>query len=568
MPMHNLAKKFISQATNDISESRLVGGVALALAASLFLLRALMLAVELGQSSMLGGFQMLVKSSWQDLGLVFLLTSVFLGINLLVKSKRAKRRAVVAFGIVCLIVLLWGLANVEIVHLLGEPFTLDWLYYSDYLVSKDAISYTLYSLNFDLILRSILLAGAFCLSSVFFAAVLKRGFYRLHPNLLVVILAAISGFYLCLEDGSIVAPRAKTLNPVVAFSNSIIFQKSLLLNNSLNNNFAEDQIPAEQKMALKKFPDTIRNVIFFVLESTPAEYIQNYNGIYPVTPNMLKYKDRSMRFDNIYVHAPATNFSLVSLLTSLYPKLASRSITQLHPDIPMITIANILAEQGRQTAFFSSSDTRFQNTDKFLSKKGFDKVEDYRNWECKSGVYKHSSEKWKYMDYSSDLCTINSLTGWIDKNPAKPFFSMIWTGMTHYPYTTEGEVKNYAKDESLNRYLNALRVGDEAFGNLMQYLEAKNLADSTLVVVLGDHGQAFGQHGTYIHASGIFEENVHIPLIFINPKLFSGETSTEVGGISDIAPTVLNILNLTPPDSWQGISLFSKQRANRVFFFT
>src|SRR6185436_12454694 len=92
----------------------------------------------------------------------------------------------------------------------------------------------------------------------------------------------------------------------------------------------------------------------------------------------------------------------------------------------------------------------------------------------------------------------------------------------------------------LNNYLNLLKATDKAFEKMMNFLREKGLADKTVVVILGDHGEAFGEHGTYIHAGGVYEENVHIPAIIVNSALFSGGRSDRIGGMSDFSPTVLD----------------------------
>ncbi len=58
-----------------------------------------------------------------------------------------------------------------------------------------------------------------------------------------------------------------------------------------------------------------------------------------------------------------------------------------------------------------------------------------------------------------------------------------------------------------------------------------------------------------------------MPLILINPSLFNGEEYTTVGGLVDLAPTIMNILDLPSPAEWQGRSLFSNNRSGRVYFF-
>ena len=76
----------------------------------------------------------------------------------------------------------------------------------------------------------------------------------------------------------------------------------------------------------------IRNVILFVFESLPAEYVDVYGSKYNVTPELTKWKPHAVTFRNIYAHAPSTNMSMLSLLCSAYPALSYESITEQRPD--------------------------------------------------------------------------------------------------------------------------------------------------------------------------------------------------------------------------------------------
>ena len=113
----------------------------------------------------------------------------------------------------------------------------------------------------------------------------------------------------------------------------------------------------------------------------------------------------------------------------------------------------------------------------------------------------------------------------------------------------------------------ALSRGDEALGELLDALESGGRADSTLFVIMGDHGEAFGQHGQRGHGANVYQENVRIPLILISSAVSQREVSDVVGGQIDIAPTVFDILGLPFPPLWQGSSLFAADRAPRSYFF-
>ena len=122
-------------------------------------------------------------------------------------------------------------------------------------------------------------------------------------------------------------------------------------------------------------------------------------------------------------------------------------------------------------------------------------------------------------------------------------------------------------DESFNRYLTALRHGDAAFGDLMGALERAGELDDTLVIVLGDHGEAFLQHGQLSHAGHIYEENVHVPLVLINQKRLPPGRHEAVRGLLDVAPTILHSAGRQTPAGWQGRSLLAPNRPNRTYYF-
>ena len=91
--------------------------------------------------------------------------------------------------------------------------------------------------------------------------------------------------------------------------------------------------------------------------------------------------------------------------------------------------------------------------------------------------------------------------------------------------------------------------------------------DDHAILVIADHGEAFYQHGQSGHASELYDENLHIPLLLINPNLFNGQRISTIGGIIDLAPTLLQIAKIPIPSNWQGDSLLNTNRSEKTFFF-
>ena len=121
----------------------------------------------------------------------------------------------------------------------------------------------------------------------------------------------------------------------------------------------------------------------------------------------------------------------------------------------------------------------------------------------------------------------------------------------------------------LNRYANALAELDRQLARLFAELRKRGLDDDTMVIITGDHGQAFGApHPGHFHSGNVYEEDVHVPLVIWSPALFSGgRTSDIVGAHVDLAPTVLDLLGMPAPDGWHGRSLLRSPQERRAYFF-
>lgn len=517
-----------------------------------------------------------LKEGVYDLLFVSILTLIFLVPAVLFKKYRRTQGLLAGlFAVVTCAVLLAGLLNIRVVEMLGKPFTYPWLYYSDFLKSADAKSALAANLPAEYVSSTIkiILSLVLCLPAVYF--ILDFLWRRVQNKKIVAAgFTTVVAAYVIIAFNKIENRDAvynKLSNPVTAFVGSLgIFSEDIGLFTM--------EIPDSLK--LKKRNDSrfagardtslnkIKNVIVFVLESTPAEYVSLYNNKYDVTPRLHQCSEDALVFENMYAHAPATNLSLVSILGSVYPWLSYNSVTQEHPDLKIPTLSSELKKRGYATAFFNSADNRFQQAGKFLEYRQFDSITDCNNNTCgKKNFTVEEDDRWKYLDGKDDQCTATQLADWIKGNQTKPFFAMMWTYETHYPYFVSGKEKNFGpQDPNLNRYLNALHHSDSIIGTLISQLKESNLYESTLLVVVGDHGEAFGRHDQITHASGIYEENLHVPCLFINPA-FNSQRSSSLGGLIDIAPSIMHVLGLPPSPEWQGSSLLSSA-SNRVYFFS
>jgi arylsulfatase A-like enzyme len=156
---------------------------------------------------------------------------------------------------------------------------------------------------------------------------------------------------------------------------------------------------------------------------------------------------------------------------------------------------------------------------------------------------------------------------WIDARPEdRPFFLAYLPIAGHHPYESP-DAGPFPDGDQFGRYRNALHYGDAALGTLIDAIAARGLGQRTVWVILGDHGEAFGQHdGNYGHTFQLYEENIHVPLVIAAPGLIARQIrSHQVVSLIDTAPGVLDLLGAPLSRSHQGRSLLDP--APRLAFF-
>lgn len=133
-----------------------------------------------------------------------------------------------------------------------------------------------------------------------------------------------------------------------------------------------------------------------------------------------------------------------------------------------------------------------------------------------------------------------------------------WHGVD-FPYHRKLDVERYYK-----RYCEALLAVDDSIQQVMDQLEAMEIADETLVIYMGDNGFMFGEHGL-IDKRVAYETSIRVPMLMRCPDLFEGGTVVEeVVANIDIAPTILETAGLKKPEHMDGMSMVPIARGRNV----
>jgi arylsulfatase A-like enzyme len=300
-----------------------------------------------------------------------------------------------------------------------------------------------------------------------------------------------------------------------------------------------------------------RNVVLVSLESTAARYLGMYGAAPDVAPNLSELSRSAVVFDNAYAVYPESIKGLFSILCSVSP--AFDTTAESYAGVPCRSIAAVLGEHGYRTALFHSGRFPYLGMNAIIQNRGYALLADAGD----IGGRHNSSFG---IDEPS---TVASILRWLDAGPVtQPFFVTYLPIAGHHPYGAPDRGPFPDSDE-FGRYRNALHYGDAALGALRRGLEARGLDRHTLWIVLGDHGEAFGQHqGNYGHTFQLYDENVRVPYLIAAPGLLSRSIrARRVVSLLDTAPTVLDLLALPPPDTYQGTSMLDG-RARMALFFT
>ncbi len=515
----------------------------------------------------------IIRGSLSDLLYVAGVSASFAVIIRLVKNSGIRNFIYGIFVFIALFSTIVAFTNITTVVYLGKPFTYQWLYYSDFLGSNEAKTAMQENLS-TLVFFNLI---SYCVSLFVLSFVLRNAYQLISVRTKVKKIALpvlVLGFITLMSlsfTSSVNWTKGQSDNAITSMACSIFTANS-------NSTFFAADIPDEiaqfnpsqgfklDSSVVSYNRNKIKNVLIIVLESAGAEYFDDYGGKFQLSPNLSKYAKHSLIFEQMYAHAPATNRTLVGLLSSMYPYLSYKSLTQEAPDADIPTLSSVLKNEGFRTSFFSSADLRFQNCKEFLAHRRFDVVEDFSEIKC-SEEFKLESNEYVEGNGIDDMCLSDRVFSWIDEDSTQNFFSMLWTVQGHYPYFFAGQEKDYGvSDYNFNRYLNCLQHNDELIGKIMDSLEARGLAANTLVVVVGDHGEAFSQHGQFGHGTALYEENIRVPLYFINSTLFQGERKSDIAGMKDLAPTILSLVDIEIPGFWQGRNLLNTS-SDETFYF-
>ncbi|MAW63997.1 MAG: hypothetical protein CL473_08470 [Acidobacteria bacterium] len=327
-------------------------------------------------------------------------------------------------------------------------------------------------------------------------------------------------------------------------------------------------------------------VILVVADTIRPDHLGAYGYSRNTTPTLSRLAADGARFDDVVAQATWTKVSTPSILTSLYPR--SHGVTDVPDRLPSaaLTLAEAYRAAGYATLSFSS--VSFTGAATNLHQ-GFEEVHEAGS---RTGTNRSKSAR-EFVD---------RLLPWIELHRHVPFFVFLHVFDPHSPFEPRPPYNTVWADPTgretheervaavrsqidspflrgqvmpTQAELDASGVDVEAFmsyrrdwydgsilgmdaeiGRLVQQLDQLALRDRVVVAFIGDHGEEFLEHGSSWHGETVYAEVTRVPLIIRAPgKILPGRRVDETVRTIDLMPTLLELTDLSAPETLQGQSL-------------
>jgi arylsulfatase A-like enzyme/Flp pilus assembly protein TadD len=291
------------------------------------------------------------------------------------------------------------------------------------------------------------------------------------------------------------------------------------------------------------------SIVLITLDTVRADRMGFLGSQRGLTPNLDALARQGVIFTRAYSQVPLTTASHATILTGTYPQFHKVNDfgVPLASDLPYAP--DILHARGYHTAAFVGSlilDPAAKSAPGF--ERGFDTFD--------AGFHRRrpGENRYQAIERRGGEVVAHALA-WLDKHPRGPFFLWVHLYDAHDPYDPPEPFKSrYAAAP----YDGEIAYADSAVGKLLSQLRVRGLYDGALIAVMADHGEGLGEHGEDTHGVFLYDETIHVPLLFKMPhERSAGRRIDSRVGLVDVLPTILQVVGSPAPKDVQGESLLS-----------
>ncbi|MGB9205242.1 MAG: sulfatase-like hydrolase/transferase [Terriglobales bacterium] len=316
--------------------------------------------------------------------------------------------------------------------------------------------------------------------------------------------------------------------------------------------FAAQAPHPSRKPAVGSIDANHPNIILITLDTTRADRMGFLGSKRGLTPNLDAMARQGVAFTRAYAHVPITTASHTTILTGTYPQFnrVNDFGIPLSPRLPYLP--DLLRAQGYHTGAFVGS-LILDPLDGTAP--GFDRG--FEVYDAGFHLRRHGMDRYKTVERRADG-VVNHALAWLSQLPNGPFFLWVHLYDAHDPYDPPAPFKARFAAQP---YDGEIAYADSAVGKLLDEIRKHGLYDETLIAVMADHGESLGAHGENTHGIFLYDETLHVPLLFKLPASHAAGKRVDARvRLVDVAPTILQEAGLPVPKEMQGESLSAMMR--------
>lgn len=306
-----------------------------------------------------------------------------------------------------------------------------------------------------------------------------------------------------------------------------------------------------------------QNILIVSFDALRTDVLGIYGNQRGLTPNIDRWAESAIVFDNFYTAGQATPTSFAAAFTGQYPHRSFRGWKLEETQ----TLAKVMQRSGFKTFGI------FNNV----------QLVDERN-------FGQGFETYEVLQVAPDPSVAEQAHAMLAEHKDGRFFGWVHFISPHTPYVYredakhlytpgyEGEyVRSSGRQPNPESEADAKRIKelydgevwgvDQLFQTVINSLEQLGLADNTLVILTADHGEAFNDHGTYGHKV-LYDEVIRIPFIMAPPQYMSQQRVSNVHLNTDILPTLATMVGAEYVPTRDGVPMQNQPDEDLARIFT